>query len=201
MEPWVTLVLTGVAIAGYGWLLPKSGAKASADGSALRGEEAYDRLLEDLEAENRELLDAVAIFKKEQEEKVGLLSRRIRELEMQMAERPDRGSPADAPPRSAAQPPSQAPSDPAAVAAPPAAGEAADSTPVPGSEAGEEAGPAARSEEALAAADTIGSRYAELLDLHRRGRSIEQIAKTLGMNKGEVQLILQLARREEMQRA
>ena len=33
--------------------------------------------------------------------------------------------------------------------------------------------------------------------MHEKGKSVEQIAKATGMNKGEVQLILQLARREE----
>jgi DNA-directed RNA polymerase specialized sigma24 family protein len=37
--------------------------------------------------------------------------------------------------------------------------------------------------------------------MHDKGRSIEQIAKAMGINKGEVQLILQLVRREEQQHA
>ncbi|MBO9597655.1 MAG: hypothetical protein J7559_07540, partial [Cohnella sp.] len=48
---------------------------------------------------------------------------------------------------------------------------------------------------------SIRGRYPELLALHDKGRSVEQIAKALGLNKGEVQLVLQLARREEEQHA
>jgi len=54
-------------------------------------------------------------------------------------------------------------------------------------------------EEALPA-DSIQKRYAELLEMHNSGKSIEAIAKKLGKNKGEVQLILQLAMQEEKSR-
>ncbi|WP_042160514.1 DUF6115 domain-containing protein [Paenibacillus gorillae] len=54
---------------------------------------------------------------------------------------------------------------------------------------------------AVPAPTTIQSRYAELLELYSQGKSIELIAKKLGMNKGEVQLILQLAKQEEGARA
>ncbi|CAM3142811.1 hypothetical protein PALU110988_04685 [Paenibacillus lupini] len=43
----------------------------------------------------------------------------------------------------------------------------------------------------------IQSRYADLFELYNQGKSIEAIAKKLSMNKGEVQLILQLAKQEE----
>ncbi|MFC6331139.1 DUF6115 domain-containing protein [Paenibacillus septentrionalis] len=49
-------------------------------------------------------------------------------------------------------------------------------------------------------ADSIKKRYAELLDMHHAGKSIETIARKLGKNKGEVQLILQLAMQEEKTR-
>ncbi|TCM98870.1 hypothetical protein EV294_102155 [Paenibacillus sp. BK033] len=43
----------------------------------------------------------------------------------------------------------------------------------------------------------IQLRYPDLFDFYRQGKSIEAIAKKLNMNKGEVQLILQLAKQEE----
>jgi DNA-binding NarL/FixJ family response regulator len=45
--------------------------------------------------------------------------------------------------------------------------------------------------------NTIHSRYSELFVLYEQGKSIEIISKKLGMNKGEVQLIIQLAKQEE----
>lgn len=45
--------------------------------------------------------------------------------------------------------------------------------------------------------NTIHARYSELFQLYKQGKSIEAISKKLGMNKGEVQLIIQLAKQEE----
>ncbi|WNR46672.1 DUF6115 domain-containing protein [Paenibacillus roseipurpureus] len=47
---------------------------------------------------------------------------------------------------------------------------------------------------------SMKSRYVELFGLHDQGKSVEAIAKKLNMNKGEVSLILQLARQEERTR-
>ena len=44
---------------------------------------------------------------------------------------------------------------------------------------------------------SIKSRYAELFDLYEQGKSIDMIAKTTGLQRGEVQLIIQLAKQEE----
>ncbi|SFD68852.1 hypothetical protein SAMN05216378_1006 [Paenibacillus catalpae] len=46
-------------------------------------------------------------------------------------------------------------------------------------------------------ASGIQMRYSDLFELYKQGKSIEAIAKKLHMNKGEVQLILQLAKQEE----
>lgn len=43
---------------------------------------------------------------------------------------------------------------------------------------------------------SIHDRYSELFRLYREGKSIEAIAKKLGMNKGEVQLIIGLSKQE-----
>ena len=92
MVPWVALVLTGVALAGYGWLLPAAKKSEESPDRAAADEESYDRLLDELETENRELIDAVSAFKKEQDETVKRLGRRIRELETTMSEWKERAS-------------------------------------------------------------------------------------------------------------
>lgn len=48
---------------------------------------------------------------------------------------------------------------------------------------------------------SIQSRYRDLFSLYEQGKSIEIISKKLGMNKGEVQLIIQLSKQEEASRA
>lgn len=44
---------------------------------------------------------------------------------------------------------------------------------------------------------SVRERYAELFELYDHGKSIDMVAKATGMARGEVQLILQLAKREE----
>lgn len=232
MDPWVTLVIAGAAIAGYGWLKPEPKAQAA----SIVNEEAYDRLLEDLETENRELVDAVAAFKREQDDTVSRLGRRIRELERQMEDAaafrradasgreelaaakeivgpgltarsasaalrqdaPDNGTMTDSPgggyadvANSSAQAESALPAQAGRASA---AGSAVD-----GSLRGMAADIEASAENGDGTAGrpaAIRDRYAQLLELHERGRSVEQVAKAMNMNKGEVQLILQLAKRE-----
>lgn len=192
LSPWLSIVLLGVAITGYAWMMPKQA--RSDKTSEFQGEAAYEQLLEDLEAENRELIDAVAKFKREQDETVDKLNRRVVDMEHQMKLFSLQAS---AVPQ-------------AAIARTELA-----SASVP--EVGID--PVQPQEKVVAPADvpvvspietkpsvptvdlSIRGRYQDLLSLHDKGRSVEQIAKSLGMNKGEVQLILQLARREEEQHA
>jgi uncharacterized protein (UPF0333 family) len=55
-------------------------------------------------------------------------------------------------------------------------------------------------EKAVVSPTQMKERYAELFLLHEQGKAIEYIAKKLGLNKGEVQLIIQLAKQEEQNR-
>ncbi|MNJ40883.1 hypothetical protein D3C77_357880 [compost metagenome] len=45
--------------------------------------------------------------------------------------------------------------------------------------------------------DSFHERYPELFELYDQGKSIDMIAKAVGIQRGEVQLILQLAKKEE----
>ncbi|MFC5532483.1 hypothetical protein [Cohnella yongneupensis] len=193
-SPWLSIVLLGVAITGYAWMMPKQASKDK--GSEFQSEAAYEQLLEDLEAENRELVDAVAKFKREQDDTVDRLSRRIVDMEHQMKlwSLQAQAATVQAAATMLVQPSVAAPSsdseksaivDSDIVQAPivqtPFIEPEADPIVIPPS--------------------SIRGRYPELLELHDRGRSVEQIAKAMNMNKGEVQLILQLVRREEEQHA
>ncbi len=53
------------------------------------------------------------------------------------------------------------------------------------------------SEPAVKEPETLKERYPELFEMHQEGKSIEFIAKKIGMNKGEVILILDLAKQGE----
>lgn len=200
MSPWLSIVLLGVAITGYAWMMPKTTNRPK--DSEFVSEAAYNQLLEDLETENRELVDAVAKFKREQDETVDRLGRRIVDMEHQLKKWSEQSPPALATMNS--NPPlTITPSFPAnEIYAPTIASESLiqdfryeavaseQSAYIAGVETSTEPPPT-----------TIRGRYPELLEMHDRGRSVDQIAKAIGMNKGEVQLILQLARREDQQHA
>ncbi|GGH17789.1 hypothetical protein [Paenibacillus segetis] len=47
------------------------------------------------------------------------------------------------------------------------------------------------------AQESLHDRYSELFSMYNSGKSIDMIAKSIGIPRGEVQLILQLAKREE----
>jgi hypothetical protein len=188
-SPWLTIVMLGVAITGYAWMMPKKSKSEKEKGFV--SEAAYDQLLEDLETENRELVDAVAKFKKEQDDTVERLGRRIVDMEHQMKTLLEQA------PVTVLLPDSK-PSFTETKSVP--ALEPA--MPEPVLEGPLRSDPyTAAAEEIVLPPTTIRGRYPELLEMHDKGRSVEQIAKALGLNKGEVQLILQLVRREEQQHA
>jgi hypothetical protein len=187
-SPWLSIVLLGVAIVGYAWMIPKNSGKNKE--TEFVSEAAYDRLLEDLESENRELVDAVSKFKREQDETVQKLGHRIVEMEHQMTKWLEQG-PSTGSTSTTTDSSSNIVSEPEFEAS---TSKQIDElsfsstahTPLP-----------IIPEEILIPPTTIRGRYPELFNMHDKGRSVEQIAKALGMNKGEVQLILQLVRREE----
>jgi hypothetical protein len=188
VSPWLSIVLLGIAITGYAWMMPKISGKGKDTGFV--SEAAYDQLLEDLETENRELVDAVTKFKREQDETVDKLGRRIVDLEHQMIklleQSPAAGTLSDLKTSNTETILS------AAITLEPSL-KTAEITSTPYT--------AAATEEIVLPKSTIRGRYPELFNMHDKGRSIEQIAKAMGINKGEVQLILQLVRREEQQHA
>jgi hypothetical protein len=197
----------GAAVFGLAWMMPKTA--AGGPKQEFVSEEAYNQLLEDLEAENRELFDAVAKFKREHDETVEKLGDRIVDMERQMKKWSEQSasSTMSAEPRSENAIPliKSAPESEMPHAAQPILGDNLSNP--------QETAPSGLNEAAATSAEpesvdqpahpptTIRARYSELLGLHDKGRSIEQIAKALGLNKGEVQLILQLARREERHHA
>lgn len=197
--PWLSIVLLGAAITGYAWMMPKPSSKDK--GSEFSSESAYEQLLEDLEAENRELVDAVAKFKREQDETVDKLGRRIVDMEHQMKlwtlQAANAAAAVNAHPASSiAVAESASAMETLKEAQPITAEPSHGQTPILPDPAKEP-----EPEPIVVPPTSIRGRYPELLALHDKGRSVEQIAKALGLNKGEVQLILQLARREEERHA
>lgn len=191
-DPWVTVALLGVVIFGFAWLIPSRRAEDRAQGGS---DPAYEQLLEELETENRELLDAVAKFKQEQDQTIQSMVKQIGDLQRRMQEMAEEQTAANLMPTTAV---THVPATEADAASAIAEQSQADQPASPPMTAQQQV-PSIT--ETVSLPTSINERYAGLLSLYRKGKSIEQIAKSSGMNKGEVQLILQLARREEEQLA
>lgn len=194
MDPWVYVVLLGIAVMVYAILLPNrnTGKEQQAIGEI---EEVLDQFADVMEEDNRELLDTVNGWRRELEADLNRLNGRLDALAERVGERseprPDEAerhhaTAAAAEPATAGvveTPARPVKPDPAADDAAPASGLAAVKDAASGSDA--------------VAATGMRGRYPQLFAWHDAGKSVEYIAKKSGMNKGEVMLILQLAKREE----
>jgi hypothetical protein len=226
MDMWMIVALLGLVIVLYASMLPRTPERKPVPDDFLDSVgDTLQQFADEIESENKELVRIVGEMKREHEHRTGKLLARIEQLEKHSAEAkepPPSAAPAFAPVvppfvavRSEAEtviipelPIREGPSARQAVAlrkrvaeAEAAALEAAKTeagtevdiatveSPVPADEPKPE--PPSRF------ANTVKSRYKEVFDLHDSGKSIEYIAKKLGKNKGEVQLILGLAKQEE----
>ncbi|ETT53693.1 hypothetical protein MKZ07_09650 [Paenibacillus sp. FSL P4-0338] len=188
MEPWVYIVLVGAVAIVYALRLPARTGKEDSEKKSLKETEAALELyMADIEHENSELLKLVGSIKTQSQsnkvalqEEIGVLREQVGELQRSLllmdtrltAEEKGLLQLAATFSREASSGHTEKPQnmEQAAAAVPPA-------KPRPVS--------------------SIKLRYPRLFELHEQGKSIDSIAKTAGLQRGEVQLILQLAQQEE----
>lgn len=206
MEPWLYIVLLGLVLVVYARFVPKR-EQASKQTNVIREiEHTMEQFSAELEEENRQFLELVSDMKKEHDRHTAKLQGRIEALEQQnravndqlalllRAEQRRREEAASTREETFRQKHALSASrlvaqdelllqegerdrlSPAAVADAPA------SPP--------DRGPM-----------NIRERYAGVFRLYDQGKSTEYIAKKLEMNKGEVMLIIQLAKKEDQARA
>jgi hypothetical protein len=201
---WMIVTLLGVVIILYASMLPGASARKPVQEDFLDSVgDTLQHFAEEIEEENKELLRMVGDMKQDHEKRTNTLLLRIEQLERQSASMQDRLG--KAPEGNESAPgagmaagtegkvltkPARLPSQISTASM--------DSSPAPVLTTGEretkdEAGSPSRF------AATVKSRYKELFDLYDSGKSVEYIAKKLGKNKGEVLLIVGLARQEEPQ--
>lgn len=207
-DPWFYIVLLGAAALIYALMLPakKDSAKPGRGGSE-EVEATLEQYLAEIEKENGELIDLVTQMKQDfaakqlsQQEQLVELRKRLNDVELASRENHvklgelEETSKAN----SAKEPVSGAP----AVTAVDAAVKPDQSPPV--IELPEivnqvqESDPAVDAEgDSEIAGTTVRERYPDLFDLYDKGKSLDMIAKTVGIQRGEVQLILQLAKKED----
>jgi hypothetical protein len=191
MEAWQTIMMLGAVAIVCAAVLPRkavSNNDPTQSSQTVRNmETALESFMENMESENRQMVEMVTKSQQEtqtqavnREKRISELEKRCADLEAVLTEQA-KGAARSIVSEHAAASPLTANSEQQALA----------STSIVSKTANVEE-PAPTIEES-----TIRSRYSDLFEMYSHGKSIEAIAKKLGINKGEVQLILQLSKQEE----
>lgn len=175
MKPWIYIVLLGIAAVLYALMLPKRREEnVSSERVVKEVESTLETYMAEIQNENEQLVELVSQMKQEltvkqhaQQEQVSELRQRILAAEQKLSESDTRLRLAE---------------EKLAKTASLSEGIAAATSEV---------------EEIPPPVPSIKSRYAELFELYEQGKSMDVIAKNTGMQRGEVQLIIQLAKQEE----
>jgi len=189
MEPWQIIALLGGVVIVVALLQPRK--KQQSSKTMQNMETALEQFMENMETDNREMVEMVTKAQKEAQNQAQEREQRIIQLEQRCADLEQ----------------TLVTGQSASIPAPAIVNQAVDSgqslrNAIPETDTGRIATPSVimdRDEQAAGQSEdtTVRSRYIELFSLHESGKSMETIAKKLGMNKGEVQLILSLAQQEE----
>lgn len=200
-DPWLYIVLLGLVLIVYARFIPKKEQAAKQTNVIKEIEDTMEQFSAELEEENRQVLGLVSDMKKEHDLHTAKLQGRIEALEQQnrsvneqLAQlvrseqnRKDQQTTAaniQQPIPSATPAQMPLPSKPDQMQAAQQSVRPAD----------------APAHEPERSPMNIRDRYANVFQLYDQGKSTEYIAKKLEMNKGEVMLIIQLAKQEDRAR-
>lgn len=192
---WIYIVLIGAVAIIYGFLLPKArnvAATAQSMATVDKVEDTLEHYMAEIEKENEEIIDLVSKIKQESTAKQLALQEQLTEMRQRLIQLEQRPDPVIMP--SVVQPiaPIQNPVT------------TLEGTGTQGDALRESAARMAQQssepvvEEQPDTTERIEDRYQELFALYKNGKSIDTIAKTVGLQRGEVQLILQLAKQEDL---
>jgi septal ring factor EnvC (AmiA/AmiB activator) len=177
LKPWIYIVLLGIAAVLYAFMLPKRREETvSSERVVKEVENTLEGYMAEIQNENEQLVELVSQMKKELDAKQQAHQEQVSDLRQRMLAMEQKMTDSQTRIRTAEEKLAQA-----AEAASLSAGAAA----------------AASEVEPASPVHSIKSRYTELFDLYEQGKSIDMIAKTTGLQRGEVQLIIQLAKQEE----
>ncbi|NOU84848.1 hypothetical protein GC102_03520 [Paenibacillus sp. LMG 31460] len=203
MQPWMYVVLLGLVLIVYARFLPKEQASASNKTNVVQEiEETIEHFAAEMDEQNQTLLNLFSKTKQDYEIELAKLAGRLESLEKQKHELSQELTKVhvnhQVNQRTNAVPDVLSDDQHAVISKIPNANPA-HSVQVTSSEL---VAPSKESvvEEPIYTGLSMKSRYSELFSLHDQGKGVEAIAKKLGMNKGEVSLILQLSRQEERAR-
>lgn len=189
-SPWLYIVLLGAVFVVYALLLPQRKQSATPTLGAVSDVEAtLEQYMAAMEQDNDEIVQLLAELKQDTTSKQMTMQEQIAELRQRLASSEREVSSLDLRLQSMENERPQV--HPMHQASQPVISEA--SVSLQQQEQAEEV-----QEEAISPSTLlVRQRYPELFELYDQGKSIDMIAKSTNMPKGEVQLILQLAKREE----
>lgn len=192
MQPWLYIVILGACIIGYAYMRPKDVvSKRTAVVNDI--EIALDQFAEELEEGNKELMISVSGLKRELEAEINKLNGRLSVLEkhnslsINASDIRAEHSNVTAFHQPAERTIEKLKTRRVIKKHEESVDEAIETSII--------------EPEGKSLGNDIKNRYGAIFELHSQGKSIEYIAKKTGMNKGEIQLIIQLARQEEQFRA
>lgn len=190
MQPWVYIVLVGVAAILYALLLPARMKEGKAGQQSLKETEAALELyMADIERENEELAQLVSSIKQQSQTNHSVMQGQISELQGQLTELQKSSLLLEA--RVTDEEKSLR-----ELVVSVEKGSYIKVAAIEDSSDGAKRG-LIQPEVKAKPISSIKLRYPRLFELHEQGKSIDSIAKTAGLQRGEVQLILQLAKQEE----
>ncbi|WP_227011487.1 hypothetical protein [Paenibacillus lutimineralis] len=210
-DPWVYIVLLGLAALVYALFIPERKAAAKT-GANHELEATLEQYMSDIEQENSELIDLVSQMKQDfvskqlaQQEQIIELRQRVIEVELASREQTSAAggnstsaSALDEVELDHVQKTLDVVVSEAALSE---LSDAVIQTAAALTVAEEIVQDSAESiiepEQGPQVPELVRDRYPQLFELYSSGKSIDSITKTLGIPRGEVQLILQLAKREE----
>ncbi len=194
MEAWQYIVIVGAAVLTAAFVMPRN-RTGQAGQTTVQMETALEQFMENMEKENEEIVRLISDAQQTAKRDAERQAKRMAELEKRCADLAEELRQL----KSAA-----AEAERGAVARQAAAAAASATSGMQLREADVSGEPETASGHRDAGEgrepDSIQTRYAELFRLYAEGKSIEAVAKKLGMNKGEVQLIIGLAKQEEIAR-
>ncbi len=199
---WVYIVLLGAVAIVYGMLLPKKREAKPQEGALSstveKVEDTLEHYMTEIEKENEEIIELVSKIKQDSSAKQLALQEQVSEMRQRLMELEQRAV-------SVAQAPTTTDEVKTVATVPPPPAEGT----ILGRQGEElrqsaarmqqelDALQAAEQKEQAAAKERIQDRYPELFRLHEDGKSVDTIARAVGLQRGEVLLILQLAKQEE----
>lgn len=193
LQPWMYVVLLGLIFIVYARFLPKDQAAISNKMNVVQEiEETIEHFAAEMDEQNQSLLNLFSKTKQDYEIELAKLAGRLESLEKQKYELSQELTKVNVNPQLSpqAKATTEVSSEYQTIS------ENLGSNPSVMSVAEKKA----EVEEPVYTGLSMKSRYTELFSLHDQGKGVEAIAKKLGMNKGEVSLILQLSRQEERAR-